>query len=798
MPFAMQSTADVVELIAKGASLREVLEGITLLVEAEVEDGAVCSILILDAARGELLVGAGPHLPAGLAAVCQHLKIGDGVGSCGTAAFRGERVLTADLDHDLSWAAFKHLAVPFGLAACWSIPILSRTARDAGRPVVLGTFAVYSPRKGLPDERAERILRRAVQLASIALESAAAARAVAASDARTRSMLDNASDAVFIHDEAGVIVDVNRAACESLGYTRDELVGQLPSLFDPAVTRESLDAMAREFETERTIAFEAVHRRKDGHVFPVEIRIGNIVTEGLPVRRVAIVRDITARKANELALRRSEDALRRAQELAHVGHWSYDVTRDALSGSDEAWRIFGLTPGEHPFEAWAATLHSDDRDAVLTAWTGARAGTPFALEHRILRGGQTRWVDVRAEIVRDSSGRVTEVNGVVKDQTDRRRLETELRQTQKMEAIGRLAGGVAHDFNNLLTIINGVGDDLLEALPPDSPLREDVATIVDAGQRAASLTAQLLAFGRRAIVKPTVIDLNETVRRLSRLFGRVLGEDIALEVVLAAESVRVDADQAQIDQVVMNLVLNARDAMPDGGTIRIETESVRGSGGEPLARLRVADTGEGMPESVRERVFEPFFTTKAGRGAGLGLATVYAIVEEARGSVRVESTPGLGTTFSVELPASVRAAEPTTGRAPKPGGGAETILVAEDETQVRKLVVRGLRGYGYTVIEAASGEDAVVAFEAEGGRVDLLLTDVMMPGMGGRALASLVRARQPEVSVVFMSGHTDDAVVRQGISQATDPFVQKPFNVSTLARRIREVLDRARRAPGPA
>ncbi|MFO0670704.1 MAG: PAS domain S-box protein [Polyangiaceae bacterium] len=222
----------------------------------------------------------------------------------------------------------------------------------------------------------------------MALESAAAARAVAASDARTRSMLDNASDAVFIHDEAGVIVDVNRAACESLGYTRDELVGQLPSLFDPAVTRESLDAMAREFETERTIAFEAVHRRKDGHVFPVEIRIGNIVTEGLPVRRLAIVRDITARKANELALRRSEDALRRAQELAHVGHWSYDVTRDALSGSDEAWRIFGLPPGEHPFDAWAATLHSDDRDAVLTAWTGARAGTPFALEHRILRAGQ--------------------------------------------------------------------------------------------------------------------------------------------------------------------------------------------------------------------------------------------------------------------------------------------------------------------------------------------------------------------------------------------------------------------------
>ncbi|MFO0670706.1 MAG: response regulator [Polyangiaceae bacterium] len=276
----------------------------------------------------------------------------------------------------------------------------------------------------------------------------------------------------------------------------------------------------------------------------------------------------------------------------------------------------------------------------------------------------------------------------------------------------------------------------------------------------------------------------------------MLGEDIALEVVLAAESVRVDVDQAQIDQVVMNLVLNARDAMPDGGTIRT-TESAR-CRGEPSRACASPTRVRECLELFCERVFEPFFTTKAGRGAGLGLATVYAIVEEAHGSAcGWRARPG-SAPRSRSAPASLRAAEPTSGRAPKPGGGTETILVAEDEAQVRKLVVRGLRGYGYTVIEAGSGEDAIVAFEAEGGRVDLLLTDVVMPGMW--AVARSPRSFGPPAGD---SRHFHERPHRRrrgsaGISQATDPFVQKPFNVSTLARRIREVLDSGRPAPGPA
>jgi CheY-like chemotaxis protein len=368
-----------------------------------------------------------------------------------------------------------------------------------------------------------------------------------------------------------------------------------------------------------------------------------------------------------------------------------------------------------------------------------------------------------------------------------------------MEAVGRLAGGVAHDFNNLLTVINGFCEVLLAELPAGDPRRESVAAIRGAGERAAGLTGQLLAFSRKAIVAPKVLDLNDVVDSVGKMLRRLIGEDVILTTSLAPGLDRVKADPGQVEQVLMNLAVNARDAMPAGGRLMIETgnlelrEGARYPGLAPgrYVRLAVSDTGHGMTEEVKARVFDPFFTTKEpGKGTGLGLATVYGIVETYGGHVAVDSEVGAGTTFTILLPAEEAAADRPAGEvqqvAPR---GTETVLLVEDDGAVRRLAQIALEALGYTVLEAASSADAVLAAEVHPGPVHLLLTDVVMPGQGGREVARAVRARHPEVKVLYVSGYTDDAVVRHGVLEATDAFLQKPFTPRRLARKVRAVLD---------
>lgn len=393
------------------------------------------------------------------------------------------------------------------------------------------------------------------------------------------------------------------------------------------------------------------------------------------------------------------------------------------------------------------------------------------------------------------------VRGSITDITDRVQLEAQLRQAQKMEAIGQLAGGVAHDFNNLLTVIAGYCELLLENLPPADPRRSDVEAIADAGNRAASLTQRLLAFSRRAVLTPKVIDANNVVRDTEQILRRLIGEDVLLTVTLDSDGWLVKVDPGHLGQVLINLAVNARDAMPAGGGLSIRTErvdideAVAGSGQEMppghYVRIVVADTGCGMSSDIQARIFEPFFTTKGvGKGSGLGLAVVHGFVKQSGGYIQVASEEGHGATFSILLPAI---AESDTKTLPATAGGSgrgtESILIVEDEEPVRQLLARGLRSYGFTVITAKDGAEALRLVRDSPAPIDLLATDVVMPSMSGRDLADRLRKEQPGLKVLFMSGYTDDRLLRHGVYEAREAFVQKPFALPAFASRVREILD---------
>lgn len=381
------------------------------------------------------------------------------------------------------------------------------------------------------------------------------------------------------------------------------------------------------------------------------------------------------------------------------------------------------------------------------------------------------------------------------DRTAERLLEHEFHQAQKMECVGRLAGGVAHDFNNLLTVINGFSSIAMEKLPAGGPLHEMITQIYEAGERAASLTRQLLAFSHKEMVAPVEIDLNAVVDGLQKMLRRLIGEHIQLEILLAPEPVRITADPGHIEQVLINLAVNSRDAMPNGGNLVIETERISPKAeGEPsLCRLSISDTGCGMSEAVREHIFEPFFTTKeVGKGTGLGLATVDGIVRRTGGKIRVESEVGKGTRIEIDFPcsASVDQAAPMKVESKAILTGTETILLAEDETSVREFATAVLQAAGYVVLPAVDGEDGLRAGLAWSGPLHLLLTDAVMPKMGGRELADRLTKSRPQVRLLYTSGYDDDVSLLHSVREGRESFLQKPYDVTKLLTKVREVLDR--------
>ena len=460
-----------------------------------------------------------------------------------------------------------------------------------------------------------------------------------------------------------------------------------------------------------------------------------------------------------------------------------------LSDTRGGWRL----------RAWPTPAEMDVRDSHLPGlvilvgflFAAAVASMMFLYQTADLRAFALSVANTRLE---------TEIFERARAQERLESSEEQLRQSQKMEAVGRLAGGIAHDFNNLLTAIGGYADFLLADIDRSDPRRDDVREIKKAATRAGALTSQLLAFSRRQIRQPRSLDLNAVLTDLERMLRRVIGEDVTIDWRPSDRLGSVRADPSEIEQVMLNLVVNAGDAMPNGGVVSVTTCTVDFTGADlhpelppgRYVRLRVADTGMGMDAATRRRIFEPFFTTKGpGKGTGLGLSTVYGIVENLRGTIDVESTPGSGTTFSVYLPQHEEPAEvigsgTIATLAPR---GVETILLVEDEEGIRALGARILERHGYTVLEAREGRDALTVAAQHGGRIDLLLTDVVMPEMGGKQLAETLMARDPSVRVLFVSGYTDGDISRRGELDPCTAFLQKPFTARSLLARVREVLD---------
>ena len=542
------------------------------------------------------------------------------------------------------------------------------------------------------------------------------------------------------------------------------------------------------------IAVEAMKAGLDDYVLKAAHHFG---------RLSVAVRTALERAQERRALRESEDRFHAFMDNSPAVAFMKDEDGRFVYVNQLFERFFKLTRlqwlGKTDFDLWpeetARQLRDNDR-AIMAEDRPAEIFEAFPGPDGILR----HWLVFKFP-VNDRAGRRF-LGGMAVDITERRHLEQQLRQALKMEAIGKLAGGVAHDFNNLVTIITGYSDMVLSRIGPEDPMRRDIEQIKKAGDRAHSLTRQLLAFSRRQMLQPKVLDLNAVVSNLEPMLHRLIGENIELAIVLKPGLGQVKADPGQLEQVIMNLTINARDAMPHGGKLLFETDNATldevyarqhiptqpGS----YVRLAVSDTGCGMDEATQSRIFEPFFTTKEqGKGTGLGLSTVYGIVKQSGGYIWVYSEPGQGTTFKIYLP---RVAAPADSVLPvthwsKLPQGTETLLLVEDEPEVRWLVRDMLQHLGYTILEARHGIEAQVLSIQHPGPIHLLVTDVVMPQMSGREIAEQLRSEHPETKVLYMSGYTDDAVVRHGVLAAEVAFLQKPFTPEGLALKVREVLD---------
>ncbi len=522
------------------------------------------------------------------------------------------------------------------------------------------------------------------------------------------------------------------------------------------------------------------------------------------------ITDVTDRMRAAEALRESEERFRRLAENAQDLIYRYELLpqRRFSFVSPSATAITGYTPEEHYADPdlGAGLVHPDDREVLERIGVeGAVSGEPITLRW-IRRDGRIVWTEQRNVAVRDAEGRLVAIEGIARDVTAQRELEEQLRQSQKLEAVGRLAGGVAHDFNNLLAVMMMQAEMLQGSVRDPETMRGGLAEIRAAAERGAALTRQLLLFGRRQALQPRDLDLNEAVTGLASMLRRLLGEDVELQLHLHPAPLPLHADAGMLDQVLMNLAINARDAMPGGGRLRIETAEVDVSephaGGNPerapgrYFRLRVSDTGAGIPPEALPHLFEPFFTTKEpGKGTGLGLATVFGIVRQHGGWIEVESASGQGARFDVHLPAAdpkPTPAGPVTEEAP-PAGGGETLLLVEDEPELRRITRAALERAGYRVIEAADGQEALGLWERERDAIDLLLTDLVLPGpLGGRALAARLRARSPGLKVLLTSGYSAELADSEHTLAPWEAFLQKPAASRDLLAAVRNALDGGR------
>lgn len=650
-----------------------------------------------------------------------------------------------------------------------------------------------------------------------------AAEALRRSEERYRQLFELEADAVLVMElPSDRIVDASRRAERLYGYTRDELL----ALRACDLSAEP-EATARSCQARDTYVPLRLHRRKDGTQFPVEIA-ANYFEDGGSALRIAAIRDISARLQTEAAqqetARQLDTLLNNLPGFAFRCRNDRDWTLDYISRGVEQLTGYPASDFvENRVRSYSSIIDPADQERVwFEVQKALRSGGTYMVEYRIhTANGEVRWVWSKGTGLR-TGDQVTALEGFVTDITERRRameertrLQAQFLQAQKMESIGRLAGGVAHDFNNLLTVILGYSDMLLSDSPPP-PQRADLEQIRKAGDRARTLTRQLLAFSRKQVLELRRINLNQVVSDFSDMLRRLIGEQILVQTVLDPELGWVNADASQVVQVILNLAVNARDAMPRGGILTIRTANVSrarhvshpgdGLGPGEYVQLEVSDTGCGMDAEVQKHVFEPFFTTKeVGKGSGLGLATVYGIVQQHGGHVAFSSQSGQGTSFVVSLPRAAPASsagESVSAAVVAAAGGSESILLVEDDDDVRQMASLFLRRYGYQVIEAAS-PTAAIRLASAAPRLDLVLTDVVMPEMDGREVCERVAAIRPGIRALYMSGYAREVISPQDMQTDGVVFVQKPFSAPVLASKVREALVsappafRSRRSAGP-
>ncbi len=596
-----------------------------------------------------------------------------------------------------------------------------------------------------------------------------------------------------LHDRR--VVEVNDAYAALFGVNRADILGRTPVHAGILVSGPSRDELLRQLDHGKDITDQELLVSCPRGAMFVRVWSRRVEVDGAPHALSTFVDITTQRRELDLARLHEERFL----EVAHHIHELYYVTdpdcHHALFVSDAYETLFG-----RPREAlyadgrdWLRAVHLDDRERMLSTLAAARTELQEG-HYRVVRGEEIRTLHYRLFPVKaPETGEVVRIAGVVDDVTEKLHLEAQVRQTQKLESLGLLAGGVAHDFNNVLAVIASSTGMLESVVPADHPDRELVDDIERAVRRASGLTRQLLAFSRKQTVEPVTLDVNAGITETRKMLRRMVGDDIVVETSLDPELPRIRIDAGYFVQVVMNLAVNARDAMPRGGRLTIASRTHTSERGREVV-VEIADTGTGMSEEVKARVFEPFFTTKGlGQGTGLGLSVVHGIVQQAGGTIAIESERGIGTTVRLRFPAVDGEPEHVFEHEVHVVPGTETIMVVDDDVFVRRTTSRMLRTHGYKVLEANDGTSALRLLKAHGDDVALLVTDLVMPGIDGAELAELARAQRPGLGVLFISGYTDDALTRHGLERDRMQLVEKPFRGHVLARRVRAVLDRTAR-----
>ena len=843
----------VLEQLAGGVPLTELLDGVVRLVETHAA-GVRCALLLSDWGEEPTNAGKRGRVPPECSPLVHALALR--LTAVGSQSPVPEPIAIPDLARHPELSAHRELALRHELRAAYLAPIVS-----SGR--VLGVFAMLFAEVGAPSEAEVAAVATATRLSAIALLRDRSLRDLRQSEARAQqlarlySVSSGVNEGIARVREPQQLYDIACRIPVEQGLARVAWVGlynELDDCLDPVArfgdddgyvdsvtsslrARKSHDgpakraiksgspsisndiqsgpdvewkhsALARGFRScavfplrgkDRTTGVLAICSDQVGFFSEEEVRVLSALADDISFA--------VESAENERERSRVVGLLRIAGQAAQLGGWSMDVPDYAFTWSDEVCALHDLPAGtrsslEQSLAAYAPQHREQFRSSLEAC---VRVGQPFDFEAELVTEAKhSVWVRVIGHAERRGDGAVSRVLGAVQDVSQRRQFEAGLRQSQKMEAIGQLAGGVAHDFNNLLSVILSYSELIADALKPDDPMRAEIEEVSKAATRAAELTRKLLAFGRQQVLQPRIVDLNLVLVGLEKMFDRVLGEAVTLSLLQSADLGKVLVDPGQVEQVLLNLIVNARDAMPLGGTLSIETSNVEWRdvptppGHEhapgPCVLVTVTDSGLGMDAATRGRIFEPFFTTKdKGKGTGLGLATVWGIVTQSGGHVSVDSELGVGTTFRVYFPRKDGELDESPLPSPSmlPLRGSETILLVEDEEAVRALSRLVLRRYGYRVLEAQNGGEAFLICEQHRGRLELLVTDIVMPRMNGRVLAERLSVLRPEMKVLFVSGYAEGAFSTPDAAISESQFLAKPFTPEGLLRKVREVLDSA-------